>query len=115
MNQIKEMCAIVSIKDATPLAYINVYDQGDLWLKVRGCSECSLTRRKRCCGNCPSLTHEGDCNWQKYDKVSRKPFYCVVLPTPERCSPDCALVFSCVKGKMKGAVRRVTDMREVFR
>ena len=101
--------AIISIEDATPMGYMNVYEHGDIWIKIQGCEKCSVERRRRCCGQCPFLTDNGLCSWQLESKPSKKPFKCVVKPFPDSCIKGCALAFECVKGKNNGKVRNVND------
>ena len=109
------MKAIVSLEEATPIAFLDVYEKGDYWVKVQGCEKCSLTRRKRCCGKCPMQTHDGKCSWQVGDGRSSKPFFCVIWPTPDQCKVGCAIVYKCEDGLHKGKFRHVNDRRDIFR
>ena len=102
--------AVVDMKEATPVAYINLYEQDDIWLKIRGCEDCPWEARIRCCGNCAFLMERG-CAWhyEKGDNTKAKPFVCVVRPSPDKISGFCQLEYQCAAGTNKGKIRRIYD------
>jgi hypothetical protein len=103
--------ALVDIAEATPVAFINVYEQGDIWMKVQGCEACQQEAPSRCCGKCPFAMNEG-CAWhfQKTGIVPAKPLNCVILPLIlKKQKVGCNLIYRCVAGKHKGKLRRVQD------
>jgi len=111
-----KMLALCPVGDPSPIAYMNVYEPDDLWIKVQGCEACPTERREKCCGNCPMLTPDAKCYWNMENKrASSKPFKCVVLPEPSRAKKGCALIFECVRGTHKGKLRHVTDIGGVLR
>jgi hypothetical protein len=110
-----KMFAVVSLEDTTPIGFLNVYEKGDLWIKIQGCEKCSLKRKKLCCNGCAMLTPDFDCSWQVEEGRSSKPFMCVIWPTPNQCKVDCVIVYKCIRGKHKGSFRHLTDRGGVFR
>lgn len=112
-----KMAAICELYDPTPIAFVNVYEDGDRWEKVVGCEACDESRRKLCCGNCPMLTPDGMCFWHLESGRSSKPFHCVVWPTPDQCKRGCNIIYECTEGSIyfKGKRRHLTDTRDVFR
>jgi len=113
MNEVvptDELLVLCSMQDASPVAYMNIYEPGDIWIKIRGCEDCPWEARQRCCGNCAFLMERG-CAWhyEKGDNTKAKPFVCVVRPAPNNASSFCQLEYECIKGKNKGKVRRVRD------
>jgi hypothetical protein len=110
MNKIsEEMCAIIPWNDPSPVAYINVFELGDIWVKTKSCDGCSQESKEMCCHNCPVFTGDG-CMFHQSGKYStNKPFECVVKPTPEQGRSYCQLEFTCISGKYKGKVRRLKE------
>jgi hypothetical protein len=106
---------VVDMATSSPVAYINVYEEGDVWIKVQGCEACKMPAPKRCCGECPFATEKG-CWWQlEKASVSSKPLVCIALPRiTKRRTSDCTLIYRCVAGSMKGKIRRVFDDSDVF-
>ena len=103
-----KMCAIVPINDPSPVGYINVFEQGDVWWKTKGCKGCPVESQKMCCNHCKIFSPVG-CGFQADDYISatNKPYQCVVKPTPEQGRSYCQLQFTCIKGKHKGKVRNL--------
>lgn len=114
MNVTKEKAVLCLLDDPTPIAYYNVYKPGDIWIKIKGCEDCSVENRKKCCGNCPHVTANGDCAWHLEVGRSSKPWSCIMWPTPDQANSRCCLEFKCVKGKHKGKIRKVRDVANVF-
>lgn len=110
----KEKAVLCLVDDPTPVAFFNVYEEGDVWVKIKGCNSCPVEARKNCCGNCPMVTPNGDCYWHLEKKNSSKPFYCIIKPAPDQCKRTCALEFQCISGSRKGKIRRVADPGGVF-
>ena len=117
------MKCIVSIEEATPVAFVDVYEEGDKWVKLQGCDKCSLTIRRECCGSCSYLTDDGLCLYQIEQgkelldgepSKSHKPFWCVIFRKPTRQKKGCALIYKCVRGSNKGKIRSVCDPAGVF-
>jgi hypothetical protein len=96
------------------IAYLNVYEEGDVWVKIKSCEDCSLTNKKKCCGDCPYITAIGDCAWHLEKNKSSKPWYCIIWPTPDRANSRCMLEFKCVKGMHKGKIRKVCKPTNQF-
>jgi len=103
----KETLVVCRIETPEIVSYLNVYEDDDEWLKIKGCETCSLENRKLCCGECPMLSSRG-CFFH-LDKTNAKPFRCVVQPSPLNCLKWCNLEFKCIKGIHKGLIRRVKD------
>lgn len=101
--------------EPTPIAYLDVYDKGDEWVKVQGCEACPLENRIKCCGNCPMLVRDkGECRLHYEGNNVGKPFACIKNPTPDTSISWCALEFKCIKGKHEGKIRRVKDKGDTF-
>jgi hypothetical protein len=111
LNQIKKYCAIIPINETSPIAFINVYETGDCWIKIQGCEKCPEDRRRLCCGNCGMLTPDGKCSWQMTENRSHKPLNCVIWPTPDQCKKGCQLKYKSIAGSLKGTVRSVSDAK----
>jgi len=110
-----KILAIIPVDDPSPVAFMNLYDAGDLWVKVQGCEACESERAARCCGRCPHRYSKG-CDWHhERGRYKQKPFHCVVLPIPIACKKGCAIVYECIGGANKGKRRHVTDARDVLR
>lgn len=110
----KKLSAVIPVDDPSPLAYMNVFEEGDIWVKIKGCEECPIEQRAKCCGTCPLFAGEG-CYFHFINpKNSQKPFKCVVKPNPSRCKSTCCLEFVSVKGTQKGQIRRIRDKQGVF-
>lgn len=106
----KEKAVVCAVDDPTPIAYLNVYEEGDIWVKVQGCEACPEENRKKCCGNCP-MWGNGGCFWHLgvNRRGSSKPWTCVVKPCPDTSWEWCSLEFRCVRGSRKGQIRRVRE------
>jgi hypothetical protein len=100
------MKTIIENLNPTPIAFADVYEENDLWIKIVGCKGCKATAR--CCGNCKFVTSKG-CFWHVDSRGQNKPLYCVIKPFPVDHWPYCQQQFKCVKGKNKGKIRRVKD------
>jgi len=113
---IKERAIICLLSNPSPAAYMNIYEEGDIWIKIQGCEACSPENRKKCCGNCGMFSQVKGCVWHLETPIanSSKPWNCVVKPYPDSAMPFCALEFRCVKGSNLGKVRRVKDRGDVF-
>ena len=109
-----EKAVLCLLDDPTPIAYFNVYEVGDIWVKIKGCKDCSLTNRVKCCGTCPHATANGDCAWHLEEGRSSKPWMCIAWPTPDQANSKCSLEFKCTKGKHKGKIRKVKNPGNVF-
>ena len=109
---------VIDIKEASPVAFINVYEDGDIWMKIVGCEACRMPSPARCCGRCPFATIDG-CAWHAKNfslgSVSDKSLGCIVLPRITKKRTDkCSLIYKCVRGSMKGKYRRIFDHADVF-
>ena len=107
----------IALSDPTPLAFRNVYADGDQWDKIKGCESCPDEWRAVCCGNCHFLEKGGKCHWHNTGSVSlsNKPFYCIIKPLLNDRRKNCAIVYKCVEGEHKGKFRYLVDKRGVFR
>jgi len=111
----KEKAVVLSCEDPTPIAFLNVYEEGDVWIKVKGCDTCPRESRLYCCGNCAMLLRDkGECRLHLGNDRRDKPYHCAVYPTPEVCNAWCNLEFECIVGSKKGMIRRVRDKRNEF-
>ena len=97
------MKVLCEIDTATPISYYDVFEPGDIWLKIVGCDNCSNENRKKCCKDCQEYTDIG-CGHHSNNNGQEKPFVCVVAPTPKSRIPYCQIKFECVKGKDKGNI-----------
>lgn len=114
-NFTKRKSVLCALDDPTPIAYFNVYEEGDVWLRIKGCESCPLENRKKCCGNCPMLTPDGNCFWHLESGAgSSKPFRCVVKPYPDTCKRFCSLEFRCIQGGKKGKTRKVSKPGNIY-
>ena len=100
---IKEKAVICSLESPVALGYINVFEEGDEWIKVKGCDGCPNT--KLCCGNCPMLID--DKCYMHLENTMKKPFRCVIYPPPDTTLSWCQLEYKCVKGKHEGKIKRL--------
>ena len=103
---------ICDYESPTVLGYINLYEIGDAWIKIKGCEACE--NAGSCCGSCPLLLPSGKCPFHTR-WGSGKPYRCVIQPSPENANSKCALEFECIQGTHKGKIRRVKDIRDVFK
>ncbi len=118
----KNTLVLIDIRNSTPVAYFDVYEDGDRWDKIKGCDSCPEDMKAKCCGSCYHLQEGATCKWQNLvdtrGGISMKSLFCMIYPTPE---PDemhspCSLQYKCVKGseKILGKIRRVSDKRGVL-
>lgn len=113
---IKKRAVVIGLDAPIPLAYINIYEEGDIWLKTQGCEACSKENRIKCCNNCGMFSERKGCVWhlQRNQATTNKPWNCIVKPYPDSAMPFCALEFECIKGGYKGQIRRVKDSGDIF-
>lgn len=109
-----EPAVVCPMDSPSPIAYLNIYENGDIWIKTKGCENCSWDNRKKCCGNCPMLTMRGCTYHLENIKSSRKPLHCVIEPPPSKCKSYCQLEFQCAKGSHKGQIRKVSEPGNIF-
>lgn len=105
-----KLYALVPMNDPSPIGFMNVYDNEDIWLKVRGCEACDTT----CCGNCPLLV-DSECYLHIIHRGDHKPYHCIVRPDPLKHNSNCKLVWKCTRGPRKGQYRFKSDPQNVFR
>lgn len=99
------MRVVCSIDKPEPLAYLDVFEVGDEWVKFKGCDGCENI--KICCGNC-KLLYEKGC--ALHNEARGKPYFCVIFPTPDTNLKWCQLEFKCIKGSNEGKIKRVKDV-----
>ena len=104
-----EKMVIYLNNDPTPIVYINVYEEGDTWVKKNNCSNCPEESRKKCCGGCPMFSSIGCYFHIDSGSHSNKPFDCVIKPTPDQTLAWCQLEFECVKGTRKGYIKKINQ------
>jgi len=97
---------ICDYKEPTSYVYLNVFQKGDVWLKIKGCEGCSWEDRKKCCGKCPMNTEKG-CFFHLDSGTSNKPQSCVVRPNPNASISSCQLEFKCIKGINDGKIIKI--------
>ena len=92
------------------LAYLDVFEDGDEWVKIKGCDDCPPESRVRCCGDCKAQNKlTGECVFQLIKSNLSKPFECVITPDPRTAKSFCVLEFKCVRGSREGEIRRLKD------
>lgn len=113
---IDKRAVIIGLDAPVPLAYINIYEPGDMWVKIKGCDSCPKESRIKCCNNCELFSEFVGCAWHisRNQATTRKPWNCIVKPYPDASMMFCALEFECVEGSRKGQIRRVQDPGDVF-
>ena len=109
MEGITEKAVVLSLAKPEPIAFVNVFEQGDVWVKVKGCAGCE--RQKACCGRCPMLIDGRDCRLHIEDNGINKPYNCIVKPYPSTKLSFCQQVFKCTAGTNKGKIKRINSNR----
>lgn len=110
----KQVYAVIPISSPSPVAFLNVFEVGDMWFKIKGCEACPLENRIKCCGNCPFiLKNTGECKLH-LEVNTQKPFNCVLHPSPDVCRSLCFLEWQCIQGSRKGQIHRQRDHGDVF-
>jgi len=113
-NITSQLSVVISVSDPSSIAFLNVYEEGDIWIKIEGCEKCSYENRTQCCGSCPMNTEKG-CFFH-LDKRSNinKPFYCIASPTPKDCIGYCSQKFKCLQGKYRDKIRKISKPSDIF-
>lgn len=104
---------ILAVDEPTPIAFLNLYEDGDRWEKIVGCEGCPSI--KKCCGNCPMLTSKGCTYHLEERRHSNKPLNCVINPVPTITHSWCQLEYKCVEGSDKEKIRRVQDKNGIIK
>ena len=104
-----EILVISYYNKPVPIAYMNVYEPGDMWKKINSCLDCPEENRERCCGRCAMYTPKGCMLHLQSERGSNKPYRCVVCPSPNITRSFCALEFECIKGEYKGMIRKLNS------
>ena len=104
-----ETLVLCKVNEPIPVAYFNVYEVGDIWIKIKGCESCSEEGKERCCRGCAMQTPKGCLLHLTRPAKSEKPYRCVIHPMPNKVISWCALEFKCVQGKHKGRIRKVRE------
>lgn len=111
MNELQlpknEMLVVCYTNKPVPIAYLNVYEPDDIWIKINSCEDCPEENRKRCCKNCPLYTSKGCI---QHLTSNSKPYTCVVNPPPNKVFSYCSLEFKCIKGKNKNKKRKIKEL-----
>jgi len=104
---------IIPIGESSPVGYMNMVDEGDVWVKTVGCETCPDDVRYKCCPDaCPLKAPDGGCAY--HGAYGLKPLRCIYVPTPDSCKKGCVLEYKCVQGEKVGWVRRVQDAKDTF-
>ncbi len=103
------MLAVIPTNDPSPVAYLNVFEPGDCWVKIQGCDGCPPDSRHKCCPSCEMATDVA-CLVQE-----KKPLACIIFIDPRDCYCWCHQEFRCTAGLQAGQVRRVRDISGVLR
>ena len=107
-----EILALISLKRPSELVgYMNVYDYGDIWEKIKGCDGCE----NNCCKNCPIYMEDLGCRLHILNMGQDKPVHCVIQPSPLKHRADCLLEYKCTKGIHIGRIRKQSDPKNVLR
>lgn len=111
-----KFASVILVDDPIPVAFLNMYDPGDVWVKTQGCEACPVEQKIKCCGDCPLIGPTGDCYWQNASEIkkSRKTYYCIITPIPTIHNSRCCIEYKCIEGKKKGKIRRLKDKLNVF-
>jgi len=94
-------------EDPSAIAYLNIFEEGDIWIKKKGCKDCPTKSREQCCKNCSKYRIDGCEHHLDDSNGQEKPFICVIAPTPKSRIPYCQIEFECVKGKEKGTIIKI--------
>lgn len=114
-NYKNDKLVLCPTNNPSPIIYMNLYEEGDVWLKIQGCESCFKENRMKCCGNCPmSLNDTGECRLHIDNNREDKPFYCIIKPFPNTCMSFCNLQYKCISGSKKGKIRKVNSIRDEF-
>ncbi len=103
----------IAVDEPTPIAFLNLYEDGDRWNKIKGCEGCLSI--KKCCGTCPMLTSKGCTYHLEQRRHSNKPLNCVINPVPTIAKSYCQLEYECIQGNNKGKIRKVSDPNGVIK
>lgn len=101
------MLAVVPANDSSAIAYMNVFERGDIWLRIKGCEDCPHESRNKCCGPCPMLSEKG-C-FLHLDDNQNKPLRCVIHPVPRINLTWCSIQYECIQGSMLGQIRKISE------
>lgn len=103
----KEIAVICKYDSPEPIAYLNVFEEGDVWIKIKGCENCK--NKSRCCSGCPLLINE-QCTYQLGNNAiqSKKPYHCVVAPSPRDTYDWCNLEFKCTYGTNINKIKKIS-------
>jgi hypothetical protein len=100
------MLALLPVDRPEPVGYMNVFEEGDVWLKINNCFGCENS--DKCCGRCEMLVG-GDCRLHLEGWGKGKPYHCTVWPPPNIKLSFCQLAFKCVKGSNEGKIKRINS------
>jgi len=114
MDITESRAVVMNLDSPVPIAYLNIYESGDIWVKIQGCESC--TDNIKCCNNCGMFSEESGCSWhlERNQATTKKPWNCIVKPYPDAAMSFCALEFKCIHGSQEGQVRRVRDREGIF-
>jgi len=102
-----EKLVVCRINEPSPILYCNVFEEGDVWVKIKGCEECPTESRKKCCKNCSKYRDNGCEHHLDGSNGQEKPFVCVFGPTLKARIPYCQILFECLNDKNKGKIKKV--------
>jgi hypothetical protein len=102
----KEPAVITGLREPSTIAYINVFDEGDVWVKTKGCEGCG--RIKDCCKTCPFCLPPDGCTVH-IKMPKQKPFLCVTFPLPSKTFSYCQQEFKCIHGPRTGTIRKIAE------
>ena len=104
---LEETLAIVKTEATEVVGYINIYEKGDCWIKIKSCEGCENI--ELCCRSCPMLSSQG-CFFH-LDRTLNKPHKCVVHPLPSDCKRFCQLEYKELKS---GKIRKISNPGNIF-
>jgi hypothetical protein len=111
----EEEFVLCPLDHPTTVAHFNVYEKGDIWVKIKGCESCPWESRQICCRGCPMNTELG-CYLHIRSGSRNKPYGCMTASSSPNCNQTyCYLEFKCIKGKHEGKIRKVKEPSNVFR
>jgi len=103
-----EKLVVCRTNEPSPIIYFNIFEEGDIWIKTKGCEDCSLENRKKCCSSCPMFSDRG-CFIHLKKGDNDKPYSCVINPNPGTTLAWCSLEFECIRGSRIGLIKKVNE------
>lgn len=104
-----DMKVICDVNEPSAIAYQDVFEDGDEWVKVNSCQGCPIESVRLCCAKCPMLLEDGKCMAHMGMTFRNKPYECITKPYPNTTFSFCQLKFKCTKGKNVGKIKKISE------